>query len=299
MRGVHRVVGSLATVLVLLGGALLFSTPSQATTTTLAAPATSLKPGTYQMSVEVQSRDRPFIVFVPSRGVGASRALMLVYHGAGGSASNSQTSTDFQTVAQRDGFVVAYLQGYDGSWNDGLADTPANAAGVNDVQYTADVIDKLKTVLAFDHAKVVAVGQSNGAEMAEYLGCHLASQLDLIVPVDGQVPIPLTKACPKSVPISVFEVHGTADAVFPYNGGPFQSAFGGGSTVLGAKASVAFWAKRDACGRTPKSKVVTPTETLLTYAGCRAKTSVVLDTINGGTHEWPSNIAVLVDRVLG
>jgi polyhydroxybutyrate depolymerase len=307
MRDAHRSVAWWAVVaLVVLGGLVLSTTTSQATTTTsmattttLQPQATSLTPGLHQMSVVVQSRDRTFIVFVPSRGIAASRPLMLVYHGAGGSASNSLTTTDFESVAQQDGFVVAYLQGYDGSWNDGLPDTPANAAGVNDVSYTADVIAKLEASLVFNHKKIAAVGLSNGAEMAEYLGCHLAREVTMIAPVEGQVNIPLTKACPRTVPISVFEVHGTADAVFPYNGGPFQSAFGGGSTVLSAKASVKFWAKRDACDRTPKSKVRSASETLLTYSGCQAKTSVVLDTINGGTHEWPANIAALVDRALG
>ena len=271
---------------------------SKRTTTTLGARHHQLNPGTHVLSLLVRARARSLIVYAPSTGARKPRPLVLVFHGALDTASATVGETDFKQVARQDGFVVAFLQGYANSWNDGLADTPANRAGVNDVAFTSAAITKLESVLLIDPARVSAVGFSNGALMVQYLGCHLASKLTLIVPVEGEIAVADSKACQPTRPISVFEVHATADSAIPFNGGSFNTSFGGQVTVLSASATVAFWAGLDGCDSIATTTRTNSSTNVTTYPGCRNGSSVALNTIIGGSHQWPTNIGELVEQAM-
>jgi polyhydroxybutyrate depolymerase len=249
-------------------------------------------PGDHTVTVEVQGRVRSLILHVPTKAL-AKRPLLLVFHGAEDTASGTEQSTDFETVSNKTGDLVAYLQGFDDTWNEGAGHTPAEQAGINDVAFTAAAIKKLETLVTFNHKRIVAVGFSNGALMVEDLGCHLAGDFALLVPVEGQLPVSVSSTCNPSRSVNVYEVHGTADASIPYNGGPFNGV-GGGTTVLSAPASALRWATLDGC--TAKPLVTWPFSTikLTTYLGCKRNVAVTLRTIVNGTHQWGADIGTLV-----
>jgi len=257
-----------------------------------------LAPGTHVLTLKVQSRNRQIVVVVPANIATKRRALLLVYSGALDTAMGTKNETDFVTVAARDHFVVAFLQGFRDSWNDGLDDTPAYSAGVDDVAFTAAAIRKIEGVVVFDHSRITAVGFSNGALMVQFLGCRLANLLAGIVPVEGEMPTTMSTNCTPVRPVSVLEIHGTADSVFSYGGGRFNSVFGGGGTVLSAPNSVARWASLDQCATPPTTTTPNAGTSVINYAGCRARRTVSLLTIVGGTHQWPNDVGVLVAGVL-
>lgn len=252
----------------------------------------------YQLSVGGLSRS--FLVRMPDPIPSGPMPLVLMYHGAEGTASGLETQTNLDQVADQDGLLAAYLQGYDDTWNEDAGDTPARQAGANDVAFTRAVIASIESNYDVDRSKIAAVGISNGALMVEDLGCKLANELTVIVPVEGELPVSVSSTCKPSRPISVFEIHGTADASIPYGGGPFAGV-GGGTTVLSAPGSVARWAKLDRCSaQAPDQKRQQDgmDEVLSGYRGCRDDAHVQLLTIDGGTHNWPSNLGQLVAGAL-
>jgi len=253
-----------------------------------------LSPGDHTVTLTVGHRLRSLIVHVPSRVV-PNRPLLLIYHGINGTSQKTEYQTDFASVADQTGEVVAFLQGYDDSWNEQAGHTPAAMAHVNDVAYTAAVIAKLERLVSFDHKRIVAVGFSNGALMVEDLGCRLAGTLAMIVPVEGELAAVTSPGCRPARPISVYEIHGTADTAIYYNGGPIN---GNGTVVLSAPKSVARWATLDHCGPTPRKTNVSSSITLTAYAGCRNHVTVVLHTIIGGVHQWGNDIGEVVHSVL-
>ena len=97
----------------------------------------------------------------------------------------------------------------------------------------------------------------------------------------------ISPSCHPAVPLSVYEVHGTADSAIPYNGGPFTGVGGGTTVVLSAPSSVARWATLDRCSGTPQ-QTDSGTLVLGRYSSCGDGVTVTLATINGGQHEWPS-----------
>jgi polyhydroxybutyrate depolymerase len=277
-------------------GSSASSPPATNTTGTTAAPHT-MSPGDHVVSITVDGRARSFIVHVPPSPPIANRPLILVFHGAEDSDQSTAKGTDFESVADQFGEVVAFLQGYDDTWNEGAGHTPAEQAHVDDVAFTAAVIAKIEALVSFDHSRIVASGFSNGALMVEDLGCRLAPELSLIVPVEGELPASVSATCSPLHPISVYEIHATADAVIPYGGGPFDGV-GGGTTVLSAPSSVARWAALDHCSPTATVSSRTNGITLTGYAKCDGNATVTLRTIEGGSHQWGASIGLLVTEAL-
>jgi polyhydroxybutyrate depolymerase len=256
-----------------------------------------LPPGENFITLTVGTLQRTFIVEVPSGKPVANRALVLVYHGALDTASNTITETNLLPEVTAQGGVVAFLQGYEDTWNEGSGSTAASLAHVNDVAFTAAAIARLRTLLSFDPKRVAAVGFSNGAIMVEDLGCHQAANISLIVPVEGQLSTVQSASCSPARPESVYEIHQTADPLIPYDGGYFSTSVGY-DTMLSAPNSVARWAHLDGCSRGPITATPSSTISLTEYAKCRDGAFVTLRTIDGDEHAWPSDIGQLVVQAL-
>ncbi|RNI17262.1 alpha/beta hydrolase family esterase [Flexivirga caeni] len=247
------------------------------------------------LSTRVDGHVRTLILHTPPQAArGTALPLVLVYHGALATASGTESSTDFDRIANAHGFLVAFLQGYQDTWNEGAGHTPAERAGINDVAFTKAALAVIERTSNVDRSRVVATGFSNGALLTDLLGCRLAGVLRAIVPVSGPLPVTVSASCAPAAPISVLEVHGTNDTAIPYDGGHFVGV-GGGTTVLSAPAAVARWASLDGCRSVPNSTAAQPGVRITTYSGCRDDVSVSLRTLVGGGHSWPADIGTLVD----
>jgi polyhydroxybutyrate depolymerase len=261
------------------------------------AGQSKLAPGAKRFTLRTaDGRVRSYIVYLPP-GAAKRRPLVLVFHGAGGTADATMQETDFVQAAAKDGFVVAFLQGFQDTWNEGAGDTPAHAAGVDDVQFTSAVLAQIERSYSIDRGRVAATGFSNGALLTELLGCRLAASLTLVAPVAGPLPVSVSPGCQPARAISVLEMHGTADRSIPYEGGRFYG-IGGGTTVLSAPASAARWAALDHCGQQRQSTDAAESTVLTTYSACAEHVLVQLRTLEGAGHGWPPNVGTLIATFL-
>lgn len=275
------------------------SAPLPQTTPSPASTQSTLSPGDHTLSVSVDGRNRTLILHVPPTHSGTGPLpLVLVFHGALDTAGNTESSTDFDQVADTRGMLVAFMQGYDNTWNEGAGHTPAEQAGVDDVAFVSTALAAIEQQVSVDPARVAAAGFSNGALLADLLGCRLAASIHLIVPVAGPLPVSVASSCAPSQPVSVLEIHGTADTSIPYNGGAFAGV-GGGTTVLSAPDAVARWASIDGCQAGPTTSSIGTGVRVTAYSGCSNSAAVSLRTLVGANHAWPSDIGELVATALG
>lgn len=237
-------------------------------------------------------RRRTYLLYSPGP-TPRPRPLILVFHGALDTAQNTIQETDFEQAADRSGLLVAFMQGYLNTWNEGAGHTPEEVAGIDDVAYATAVLNQIERRHRVDRTRIAAAGFSNGALMTQLLGCRIADRLTLIVPVAGPLPVSVSPGCRPARPISVLAVHGTADQSIPYGGGPFPGV-GGGTTVLSAPASAARWAALDGCALTPQTTGAGTAIVLTTYSRCRRRTAVALRSIQGGAHSWSAGIGATV-----
>ncbi len=254
--------------------------------------------GIRTVSLTLGGRDRTYLLYVPP-GDSSKHLLplVLVYHGALDTAARTTGETDLLNIAEHShNMILVFPQGVGDTWNEGAGHTPAEQAGVNDVAFTAAILRRVEAHYYVNPRFVVATGFSNGALLTEYLGCRLAGELTLIVPVEGQLPASVSSTCRPAAPINVYELHGTADHAIPYGGGGFNGV-GGGTTVLAAPASVARWASLDGCSTRPQT-AASGGVTLTRYGSCHGHVSATLATIDGGQHQWPSKFGETLLGVL-
>jgi polyhydroxybutyrate depolymerase len=176
---------------------------------------------------------RAMILHVPATlPAPGARALVIVLHGGMGNADRiagqqAESGLNMDAVADRQGFVVAYLNGtpvtrFLGAkflgWNagGGCCGQPGQN-GTDDVAYISGAVSYLAGKYGVDRAKVFAIGHSNGAMMAQRMVCETRVFAG-VVAISGPLNLDTTH-CPSARGLSVLAIHGADDRNVPIAGG--------------------------------------------------------------------------------
>jgi polyhydroxybutyrate depolymerase len=262
----HRVAALLGVALVIAGCA-----------TWEPNPPSGFVNGTSVHHINVGGHDRGYRLYTPA-GLPAAAPLVVAMHGVSGSARQVERDYGWDKLADAGRFVVAYPDGLNRSWNvDGeTCCGRSGREGVDDVAFISAAVADITKNISINRARVYATGMSNGGIMSYTLACA-TDIFSAIGPVAG---IQLNP-CRFPHAASVMHIHGTADRLVPYNGGQ------GFSVIYGPSVPDVntFWRNVDHCDApalTSDGAVTTST------AGCADNRSVVLITVDGGGHEWPT-----------
>ena len=234
--------------------------------------------GTSRHIINVDGHERSYRLHKPT-GLPASAALVIVLHGGFGTGDYAERNYGWDQLADSQKFVVACPNGLNRAWNVNGAGCCGKSAkaGIDDVGFITAAVADIEHHIGINASHVYATGMSNGGMMAYTLACD-TTLFAAIGPVSGTQLDP----CRSPHPVSVMHIHGTADPLIPYGGGP-----GHGFVHLDGPPIQdinAFWRKVDHCA-TPA--VTTSGSVTTSTAGCPDNRSVVLITIDGGEHHWP------------
>jgi polyhydroxybutyrate depolymerase len=233
-------------------------------------------PAAGQGLLSIGGLQRTYLVHAPP---GAANGLVINLHGAGLTGRDQAVTTNYDAIADRYGFVVAYPDGVDLSWADGRGASVPDRQGVDDVGFLSTLITELTRQYAISPGRVFVTGMSAGGFMAQRLACDRADLVAAVVSVAGT--LGATVPCAPSRPVSVLAVHGDADPVVPFGGGPMVGR-GGPSVIVSARELVNRWRAIDRC----PPPVDTPGRSSST--GCADGTAVEFVIIGGGGHVWPT-----------
>jgi len=142
------------------------------------------------------------------------------------------------------------------------------------------LLDRLESKLPIDRSRVYLVGTSAGGFMAYRLACDIPNRFAAIASVAGSM---FWTDCSPSVAVSIYEIHGTADANVPYEGG--AATYHGVTQIEAAPDVLARWVRFDGCASPPATSQVGITRTEL-WSRCTAGVTVRFDTVLGGHHTW-------------
>jgi polyhydroxybutyrate depolymerase len=231
-------------------------------------------------------------------------ALVLAFHGGGGTAAGFQDYATLDVVADAEGFLVVYPESMHGNWNDGRLDTGIDGLEeVDDVAFVANLIDRLTREHAIVPGRVFATGISNGGMLCHRLACELSDRIAAIATVAAPMAEDLAPVCQPGRPVSVLTLPGNRDPIMPFDGGPVLSERADRGRVISAADTTAFWRRQDGCADPPATERIDERRfdrTAIhtdTYAPCDAATAVVQMTVDGGGHTWPgARIAPLLGR---
>ncbi|MFJ6651210.1 alpha/beta hydrolase family esterase [Microbacterium sp. NPDC091313] len=257
----------------------------------------------------VDGRERTYTV-IGEEASARARALVLVLHGSrqDGRAHHRFAGGQYDALAGPE-VVVAYLDGVGGFWNDARRQSTsiARRRDVDDVGFVDAVIERLAASHGIDRRRVYAVGFSNGGQMVMRLLHERPALLAGAAVVAATLPdpdsflLPQTGVTPHPVPIML--VHGDADPISPYAGGPFRwwarRAFGVGGAMRSVADTAAYFARRNGISAAPATSQWRGADGMAIRRTefPDAAAPVVAYTVAGGGHTVPGPAAA--PRIVG
>ena len=222
-------------------------------------------------------------------------AVVLAFHGHGGSAAGMEQTSGFSSLADQQRFIAVYPQGLVQRFSTRTfwADIGPIDDGVDDVLYVSNILNDLQKTFCVDAHRMYATGFSNGGGMTILLACRLAGRIAAFAPISADS-YTIPGGCHPGRPVPFLDIHGTADALLHYNGGS-----SGDNTDWPFPALPQFlrsWATRDGCTSGPliflqqQGQAGQPGVTGMQWTGCQGNVRVVHYRINGGGHQWPPAI---------
>ena len=191
-----------------------------------APPAPALS-GTFQTgALQADGLERTYSYYVPAH-VAGNAPLVVALHGANsnGQKLRAFTGYEFDMLADKYGFVVAYPDSLAGSWNDCrvAANNPARRLGIDDVGFVKSVIGDLRNRYGAG-GPVYVLGYSTGGLMVYRLAVEAPETFTAAAAISANLPTESDSDCAASqAPVSIAILNGTADEINPFSGGSVNS----------------------------------------------------------------------------
>lgn len=171
---------------------------------------------------------RDMLVYVPTALPAAGqRALLVALHGGGGNARFMLGHLKIDGVAEKNGFVVAYLNGSRAgrigarklkAWNagSGCCGKPYSDK-VDDIGYITGAVEYLQRKYAIAPERTFGVGHSNGAMMMQTMSC-LTNVFNTVATLAGTL-MAEVPSCQAARNHTIYNYHGALDVNLPIAGG--------------------------------------------------------------------------------
>lgn len=231
---------------------------------------------------------RSYIVHLPT-GYTANTQYPVVInmHGYTSNATQQQSYSQMNSVADTAKFIAVYPDGVNNAWNAGYGVN----SNIDDVGFISALIDTLKNKFSVNPNKVYACGMSNGGFMSYRLACQLNNKVAAIASVTGLFADSVRLfLCQNNCPVPVLDIHGTTDAVVNYNGA---------AGYISVDSTIGWWRQKNGCPSTP---AVTNIPDINTTDGCTVtkyyygpglnSSEVILYKVTNGGHTWPGGFPI-------
>jgi len=256
--------------------------------------------------IEVGGRIRNYLAYIPPRE--PHPALIFAFHGSGGSAAGMRILTGyrFEHLAETEGFIVVYPDGYKHAWNTcrEAGSDPARTMNIDDLGFIEALLNRFQREHAVNPKRVFAMGLSLGGHMSFRLALERPDLVSAIAAAGANLPTPDNNVCHASgAAVPALLINGTEDPINPYEGG-LVSMFRIWSrgTVISAKASAEYFALLGGAQSTGPSQKLPQKDarTWVERSVWRGTNNheVVLFTVHGGGHVLPQS-SYRYPRIMG
>ena len=238
---------------------------------------------------EIVAQDRSAKLVLPENYTPAkSYPLVMLLHGFTSNAEQIDRYLGGDSFSSILEYVLVVPEGTKDSmgrafWNAFPECCNFDNTAIDDSGYLQELITTAKRNYSIDGNRVIVMGHSNGAFMANRLACDAPELISSIVSISGVGPKDSALCQPKDDFPNIIQVHGDNDEVVPYEG---NDAF------LAAEQSVMRWASFLGC-RTrivySNAEQTIPGDDGLSidianYIDCRADKKLQLWRLNNGSH---------------
>ena len=198
--------------------------------------------GLSEYGITFQGIDRDFSIYIPESYTHDSPSSMIfVFHGFGGSNDFIMYTSDFNSISERENFIVVYPQGSSfwgyPHWNVGGW---TNGSSVNDIEFIDFLIYLISDQYNINQNRVYATGMSNGGFFCHLLACQLSDKIAAVASVTGSMTNEILNNCDPSKEVPILQIHGTEDPIVTYEG---NSAIGS----IGIESVLSYWKLNNYC----------------------------------------------------
>jgi polyhydroxybutyrate depolymerase len=248
--------------------------------------------GLVSHKLTIGGSDREYYLYTPAiLKPSQSVPLVIGLHGGRGQPQQFARTTNFNKLAQKQGFIIAYPVGIDRNWNDGRDSKTLPTQ--NDVAFIRAMIDDIQKTRQIDPSRIYATGISNGGFMTQRLACELGDRISAFAAVASTMAAPISSACKSSPPVPILTINSPVDQFVPWQGGMMPR--GAGGVILSVAETTDFWRTKNGCSQKPivtTAKSNAPADgtkvIVADHRTCQSGREVVQVTIAGGGHTWPS-----------
>jgi polyhydroxybutyrate depolymerase len=233
-------------------------------------------------SITIGGVSRSYIYYTPSSWNPSQNVpLLIVLHGLTQTGAGLMDITQFNQIAEQNGFIVAYPDGENFAWNANMNLTVSSA---DDMGFIEALAQEFQNNFETDPLRQYLVGFSNGGFMSHRLACESSMCFAAIATVSGNMSDTTFLNCQPQFQPAVMHIHGTSDLVVPYNGGS--------STGVSVDQCIEKWRTVLNCDPIPNT-VNMPNTNLFDFSTPQRfsyinGTNVLeLIKIEGGGHQWP------------
>lgn len=241
-------------------------------------------------SIMSGGRSRSFIIDFPqqfgSAAMQGGAPLIVGFHGATRDPQYFKTMSQYSNSQFNNDHVVVYPAGVNNYWQG----SPYASPGVDDIQFTNDLLNYLSRQYCLDTSRFYASGHSNGGGFSNTIACWpgISGRFSAYALYSAAIYAgsqgPNGVCTPDRAMTPIIEMHGHADPVIPYNGG----------TVAGGRSSTPYiltylrnWVMRNGCSSsTLVSNVPFPGKVTRYDSECAHIRHFAFQNL---PHAWPSN----------
>lgn len=264
--------------------------------------------GTEEIRVETAHGVRAALVHAP-RQAASGAPLVLLLHGAGGTARLALGNTRWPALADREGIFLVAPEGTrrdpvrppifrqnPQAWNDGSGRGHTARTGIDDVAFLETLLEAVLRRGDADPARVFVCGFSNGGSMAYRFAAERPARVAAIAPVAGHCWV---EPAASAQPVPALMIFGGADPLNPPAGGEVTTPWETVEFHPPVLQSLARWGAFNGCG--PAVVESSPAEGLREWRsdGCRPGGETRLLLVEDLGHHWPGADRLLPAWVAG
>ncbi|MGL1936736.1 MAG: hypothetical protein OCD01_17030 [Fibrobacterales bacterium] len=234
-----------------------------------------MAPGQHWETITVDGTDRKVLFYIPSGYNDTAGVLPMTFslHGSTGTPDGNLSNTGIEPLADKHGYIVALMNGWDNLWN-----TPQDDSKPHDVHFASAIIDHATANFCLDTNRVFSTGFSGGARTSSRFACDIPNRIRAIAPVAG---IRYDEPCEEStMPIITFHSRDDNVNVFPGNGG------GDARWGESVETAVEGWRTENGCSDVMTTDTSIPDVEIRSWNDCDGEAEVHFYVVESKGHNW-------------
>lgn len=237
--------------------------------------------------ITVNGVQRSYRLFAPSQTGTEPMPLLIGIHGGGGRNEPFPQESDFQALAESQGFLMVFplaelLAGNEGEWQLNTA-----VSSRHDLDFIEALIDDLGSRYTVDDSRIYAMGYSLGSMFTYELACHLSSRFAAIASHAGTMPVSPNSCAPEEN-VALLHLHGVQDSIIPYDQTWDWKEWDEVGTMQDIPSLLQFWSQQANCQNQRQEESMESRHII--HENCDQDVRIEHHRLANLGHNWPESI---------